>query len=68
MNGMVKAWLATITIFIGTVVIISFVHYRHGSIILSTFLAVVAVPVCAMIGERLFRVFNPHGRSHDDNE
>ena len=68
MNGMVKAWLATITIFIGTVVIISLVHYRYGSIFLTTFLAVVTVPVCAMIGERLFRVFNPHDRSHTDNE
>ena len=64
MNGMAKAWLAIITIFACAVVAIRSID----SMFVSTALAIVAVPVCAMIGERLFRFFNNQDRPHADNE
>jgi hypothetical protein len=56
-NGMVKAWLAIIIIYACAIMSIILIHDRHDSTFLSAVLAIIAVPVCTMIGERLFRFF-----------
>ena len=68
MQSMVKAWLVTTVIFAGAVTAIISLHHRHALMLLSIILAVVAVPACAMIGERLVRFFDACGKAHGDND
>ena len=68
MQSMARAWLVTAGIFAGAVAAIMSMHHRHASMLLSIILVAVAVPVCAMIGERLFRFFDARGKAHGDND
>ena len=68
MQCMVKAWLVTTVIFAGAVAAVISLHHRHASMPLSIVLVAVAVPACAMIGERLFRFFDDRGKAHGDND
>ena len=68
MQNMAKARLVTTGIFAGAIAAIISMHHRHASMLLSIMLAAVAVPVCAMIGERLFRFFDARGKAHGDND
>lgn len=68
MQSMAKAWLVTTGIFAGAVAAIISLHDQHASVLLSIVLVAVAVPVCVMIGERLFRFFDDRGKAHGDND
>ena len=68
MRSMVEAWLVTTGIFAAAVAAIILMHYRHASMLLSIILVAVAVPACAMTGERLFRFFDARGKVRGDND
>jgi hypothetical protein len=68
MQSMAKTWLLTTGTFAGAVAVIISMHHRHASVLLSIVLAAVAIPACAMVGERLFRFFDDRGKTHGDND
>ena len=58
MRPITKAWAAVAFLLATCIILIVSVHQIHKSILLSTLATLISVPLCAAIGERLFRYFH----------